>query len=78
MPKVSRLQQSVSSRSFSLMSPIIVSSLSVTVQLMPNAQPNVLVKGAKHNLLPQMSLCLSQVVSNGTFIGVSGLVHESV
>lgn len=78
MPKVSRLQQSLSSRSFSLMSPVIVSSLSVTLQLMPNAHPNVLVKGAKHNPLPQMSFCLSQVVSNGTVISVSGLVQESV
>lgn len=73
MPKVSRLQQSVSSRSFSFMSPVIVSCLSVIVQLLPDAEANVLVEAAKHDLRPQLSLCLSQWVNNGTFIRASGL-----
>lgn len=51
--------------------------LSVTAQLMADAQANVLGKGAECNRLLQNGFCLSQVVCNGTFIRISGSVQAS-
>lgn len=51
--------------------------LSVTAQLMADAQANVLGKGAEHNRLLQNGFCLSQVVCNGTFIRISGSIQTS-
>lgn len=59
------------------MSPVVVSCLSVIVQLLPDAEANVLVEAAQHILRPQLSLCLSQLVNNGTFIRASGLFPDA-